>query len=49
MTVGASSVPPIDRRNLINAILELSEKDFLYLIDIRLNRPKELRIVSKIL
>jgi hypothetical protein len=24
--------------------LELSEKDFLYLIDIRLNRPKELRI-----
>src|SRR5438034_2803981 len=44
MTATASSVPPIDRRNLINAILELPEKDFLDLIDIRLNRPKGLRI-----
>jgi hypothetical protein len=44
MTAAASSVPPIGRRNLINAILELSEKDFLDLMDIRLNRPKGLRI-----
>jgi hypothetical protein len=30
--------------DLINTILELPEKDFLDLIDIRLNRPKGLRI-----
>ena len=44
MTSAISSAPPIDRRDLINAILELPEKDFLDLVDIRLNRPKGLRI-----
>jgi hypothetical protein len=44
MTSATSSAPPIDRRDLINAILELPEKDFLDLVDIRLNRPKGLRI-----
>jgi hypothetical protein len=44
MTSSTSSAPPIDRRDLIDAILELPEKDFLDLIDIRLNRPKGLRI-----
>jgi hypothetical protein len=40
MTAVASSVAPIDRRDLIDAILELAEQDFWDLIDIRLNRPK---------
>jgi hypothetical protein len=43
MTAVASSVAPIDNRDLINAILELPEKKFWDLIDIRLNRPKGLR------
>jgi hypothetical protein len=49
MTAVASSVAPIDRRNLINAILELPEKDFWDLIDLRLNRPKGLRRLTNIL
>ena len=44
MTVGATSMVNPD---LINAILELPEKDFLDLIDIRLNRPKELQIIQQ--
>ena len=44
MTATASSGPLTDHRDLIDAILELPEKDFLDLIDIRLNRPKGLRI-----
>ena len=44
MTVAASSVPPTDKRNLVNTILRLREKDFWDLIDTRLNRPKGLRI-----
>ena len=42
MTAAASSMTPIDKRNLINAILELPENDFLDLLDTRLNRPKGL-------
>jgi hypothetical protein len=49
LTAIASSVAPIDRRNLINAILELPEKDFLDVIDIRLNRPKGLRRLTNVL
>jgi hypothetical protein len=41
MTVGATSMVNPD---LINAILGLPEKEFLALVDIRLNRPKGLRI-----
>jgi hypothetical protein len=43
MTSATSSAPPIDHRDLINAILELPEKKFWHVIDIRLNRPKGLR------
>jgi hypothetical protein len=43
MTATASSIAPISRRDLINAILELQEEQFWDLVDIRLNRPKELR------
>jgi len=46
MTSATSSTLPIDRRDLINAIVELPEQDFLDLIDIRLNRPKELQIIQ---
>ena len=49
MTSATSSAPPIDRRDLINAILELPEKDFLDLVDIRLNRPKGFRRLTNIL
>jgi hypothetical protein len=42
LTATASSITPIDQ-NLINAILELPEKDFWDLVDTRLNRPKGLR------
>lgn len=49
MTATASSMSPIDRRNLINAISELSEKDFWDLVDIRLNRPKEIRVSISVL
>jgi hypothetical protein len=47
MTAVASSVAPIDRHNLINAISELPEKDFWDLVDVRLNRPKELQIIQQ--
>jgi hypothetical protein len=48
MTAVASSVAPIDhnRRDIINAILELPEEDFWDLIDSMLNRPKGLRRLS---
>jgi hypothetical protein len=42
MTATASSIASIPKRKLINAISELPEKDFWDLVDIRLNRPKEL-------
>jgi hypothetical protein len=35
MTATASSMSPIDRRNLINTILELPEKDFWDVVDRR--------------
>jgi hypothetical protein len=44
MIATASSISPINRRDLINAISELPENDFLDLVDIRLNRPKALRM-----
>jgi hypothetical protein len=40
MTSSTSSAPPIDRHDLIDAILELPEKKFWNLVDTRLNRPK---------
>jgi hypothetical protein len=43
LTATASSIAPIDHRDLINAILGLSEEKFWDLIDTRLNRPKGLR------
>lgn len=43
-TIASSAVAPIDRRDLINAMLELPEMDFWDLVDIRLNCPKVLRI-----
>ena len=46
MTVGAISMVNPD---LINAILELSENDFLDLVDIRLNRPKGFRRITNVL
>jgi hypothetical protein len=50
MTVTASSIAPTtDRRDLINTILELPEKDFWDLVDIRLNRPKGIHVVKDIL
>jgi hypothetical protein len=39
-----TAVAQTDHRDLINAILELPENDFWDLVDIRLNRPKALRI-----
>jgi hypothetical protein len=50
MTAVASSVGPIDhdRRDLINAILELPENDFWDLTDTRLNQPKGLRIIRQL-
>jgi hypothetical protein len=47
MTAVASSITPIDHRELINAILELPEEQFLELVDIRLNRPKGLQIIQQ--
>jgi hypothetical protein len=41
----ASMVNP----DLINAILELTEKDFLDLLDIRFNRPKGFRQITNML
>jgi hypothetical protein len=49
MTSATSSAPPIDRHDLINTMLELPEKDFLDLIDIRLKRPKGFRQLTNIL
>ena len=49
MTSTTSSAPPIDRHDLIDAILELPENDFLDLVDIRLNRPKGFRQLTNIL
>jgi hypothetical protein len=47
MTAIASSAATIDRRDLMNAILEMSEKDFLDLVDTRLNRPKGFRALPR--
>jgi hypothetical protein len=49
MTSATSSASPIDRRNLINAILKLREKDFLDLVEIRLNIPKGFRLLTNAL
>jgi hypothetical protein len=51
--IASSAAPPIDNRDLINAILinailELPEEQFWDLVDIRLNRPKELRIIRQL-
>jgi hypothetical protein len=46
MTATASSISPIDRSNLLKTILELPEKDFWDLVDIRLNRPKGVHVWS---
>lgn len=43
MTATASSISPINRRDLINTILELPESEFWDLVDLRLNRPKGFR------
>ena len=50
MTAVASSSSPrsiVDANLIINAILTLPEKDFWDLVDIRLNRPKEMQIVQQ--
>ena len=47
MTAVASSIDPVDHRDLINAVLELPEKEFWDLVDIRLNRPKKLQIIQQ--
>ena len=43
MTATASSISPIARRNLLDSVLTLPERDFWDLIDLRLNRPKGFR------
>lgn len=47
MTAVTSSVAPIDHRHLINAILELPEKEFWDIVDLRLNRPNGLRAIRR--
>ena len=47
MTGVTSSATSIDKRDLINTILELTEEQFRDLVDIRLNRPKGLRIIRQ--
>lgn len=39
MTATASSITPIDRRNLINEMLKLSENEFWHVVELRLNLP----------
>ena len=46
--IASSAAAPIDNCDLINAILELPEEQFWELVDIRLNRPKELRIIRQL-
>jgi hypothetical protein len=42
MTAVASSISPIDHRDLINAVLRLPEKEFWEIVSIRLNLPVSL-------
>ncbi len=49
MTATASSIAPVNRRDLVNTILELPEKDFLDLVNIRYNRPTGMHMRGKYL